>query len=216
MNHYINLLEDNECVYFSSVAAKPVYKLLGAVLAVGLVVGGGGYFFSLRRVIEEGTALEKRWKEMEKPLAEANQRAAALEMLERETKALQGWNKSRVPWPEFLRFVVSKAPEPRENLQLTRLDFDEEIEGLRRHNPDSGAKAYPLRRRVVVKLRGRLLSEQPEADLGKFRRRLLEGGEGLPTIERIDLRPQRLPDLDGRMLTGFEMDLSLEAMELKP
>lgn len=221
MNHYINLLEPSECVYPGSAAqAAPALKLGGALAAAALLGGLVLYWQSLQSTIGEGERLQATWTRIEEDVKLATARAEKLKRLEQGVQTLEGWSASRYDWPAFLTYVARRTPPPGENIQFTRLAFDEIMVGLRRQKPaKTAASFHPVRRSVDVVLRGLVASDQPEVFLARFQERLLNGPDqpvGVLAVNLDDYFQLRDPEGTLSNRTRFTFTVRLEERELKP
>ena len=219
MSHYINLLEENECLRVTTLEVGPLYKIGAAVLILAVAFGVFGYFTSLQADIRKGEALAARWKEIEKTSQEAEARNRMFTVLQKDVETLKGWSSSRHARHSFLEFLAAQVPEPTSNIQFTRLYFDETMLGLRQSNPDRDERVHPLRREITMDLQGRILSDRPEIMLDQYRQRLMTSQEGLPTLQSVQLRGdmQRISsDTDAAKVTEFNFILLFQPRELKP
>lgn len=182
MNHYINLLEESEKRYFSAAETSPLVKI-GALAAVGIV--GILVFFMINGMtstIREADQLSRRWDQIKDDVSAARDRANALRRIEDAHATLQGWSTSRYDWSEVLLHVREDLPEPRERFQLTRLHFEEDITGLRRHRPGVDNLVHPWTRTARAELRGFIHGLGAESAYAEMERSLVLPREDAPPL----------------------------------
>ncbi|MCC5844492.1 MAG: hypothetical protein JJU05_09595 [Verrucomicrobia bacterium] len=182
MNHYINLLEESEKRFFSAAETSPLLKIgavAGVALALGLV-----YFMvsSMTSTIREADQLTRRWDQIKDDVSAARERATALRRIEDSHNTLLGWSPSRHNWADALQRIQDELPEPRTRFQFTRLHFDEEIVGLRRHRPGVDDLAHPWTREARGELRGLITGFGAESAYAEIERNLVRAENGTPPL----------------------------------
>jgi len=219
-NHYINLLEPEECHYLSVAESNPAYKLIPVLLVVAVLAGVFTKYQSLQETIAKGADLKARWTEIEEQVEEAKVRAERHGRLERGLQTLQGWTGSRYNWPDMLSYIAKQIPDPKEKVQFTRLYFDEKMVGIRDKSPTGGPvyRGARPRREVSLELRGMIRFEQPELFLGRFQGRLLNGEDAPVNILAVNLdNYKQLPAKEDELTdTAFTFTIELEPRVLAP
>jgi len=216
MNHYINLLEDSERRYFSAAESSPLLKV-GAVSAVVLILAALGLWMAQSgKTIQQGRQLSQRWREIEKPVAEAQSRADLLRRLDREHATLRGWDSSRFEWFTILEFIQDRLPAPESQFSFRNLSFDEEIAGLKRHRPDNETLVDPLVRQIRIDLRGYIAGTRPELALAEFERQLLDSTSPFDWARLVNNDPQPGISSPERPVSQFLFFLNLRSREMKP
>lgn len=218
-NHSINLLEPDEIHYLSAAESNPLYKL-GAVATVVVILGLVALrYFSFQETIREGENLSSRWAEIEAKVTDAESLTAKVSRIEKAQQTLQGWQTSRVSWDEVLSYLADEVPGAREDLQFTRLEVSEKMEGLRNQYPGTKATDFhPLKRVITLHLRGILRSSRPERLLTRFQRNLINGH---PPVEFEEVALDRYTQLrqeDGSITdrTTFAFTIRLAPREVMP
>jgi len=144
MNHYINLLESSEIKYHAPAAVPPVFKI-GALAALLLILAVMGMRFnSLRATAAEGERIDSTWKNIEEDVEAAKALNKKSLRLGRALDTLEGWPTSQHDWPEILDYLVEQSPVNAEDIQFTRIFFDEKMDGLRDLAPGGGMEIISL------------------------------------------------------------------------
>lgn len=223
MNHYINLLEPAERQYVRSAEINPLWKLGGAALLVALLGWGYLNYQGLRSTVQEGGEVREWLAANSEAVEAATARIAASARVEKARTTLAGWKASRYDFPSIFTVMAREIPDPADRTQFTSLSFDEEIIGLTqsRSNPGPGeTKYYPLVRKTVIQLEGRIQSDQPEQVLERYRSNLATLGEDLP-VRNIFLRleeeiaPMEEANVEQRKkITSFSAEFELTPLEM--
>lgn len=223
INHYINLLEPAERVVRPAESKGfPLGAALGLVVVstVATLVWGGVRYARLVSILREGRDLERQWVDIQDEV----ERLAALrdgrDRLEKGVETLKGWPVSRYDWPALLSHIGDSVSDDVEPVQLTRLWFDEVIEGLRHQIPGKRPSDFhPLKRNVVLSLHGLVKSDQPAEALVRINRKLTETPPAAPPIRSVTLEHQYgLTDRERNPtdLTRFTFRIELDLREVRP
>ena len=213
------MLEPHEIRYLSAAASNPLYKVAGVAVVGCIVAAVGMYFFSLKQTVAEGERLTARWAEIEGDVAAAEELNEKKHRLEQGLNTLKGWRESNVNWNDVMAYLVDQTPGSLENIQFTRLEWDETMEGLRTQFPgEKQADFYPLKRNIDISLRGKLRSMRPERLLTQFQRNLLNGTSPVELQEVALDRYTQLRDEEGTIteLTSFAFTIRLSPLEVTP
>jgi Tfp pilus assembly protein PilN len=219
MSHIINLLDPNEVHYLSAAESNPLYKI-GAAGAVAVLLGLVTlYYFSLQETITTAEQLKARWAEIEQQVIDAEDMNNRKIRVEQGLQTLQGWEASRVNWDRMMTYLTDQVPGSLENIQFTRLQVSETMEGLRNTVPGSeAADIYPLERLITLRLRGIIRSTRPERLLTQFQRNLTNGPAPADFEEVALERYTQLRNEAGEItdLTTFAFTLRFTPRELVP
>jgi hypothetical protein len=219
MSHYINLLEEAECRYFSAAESSVALKAgagAGVLLVLVLVVLS---VRSLGASIEEADRMSRRWKEIEPLVEEARVRNGQLQRMERAHGTLMGWSATRLDWAGVLGRIQEDLPGPAERFQFTRLYFDEEIQGLRNVRAGDPPR-HPLVRTGRIEIRGLVAGFRTEAAYEQYELRLIANRGGQPSpfawarLDNSSLQEEfSTPE---RPVSLFNFTLNLTPRELAP
>lgn len=220
MNHYINLLEPSEIHYLSSASTNPLYKIGPAVAAVLLLLFFGNNYLNLKKTIQEGQEIEATWNNIKEDVNKATQLNDKKDRFEEGLKTLKGWSSSRHQWPEVMDYIVEQSPVPPEDLQLTRLSFDEKMIGLRDQRPGpKKTKTFPLKRSVTITMRGILRSPAAGRVLPQYINKIQSGEDQPSKIAVANLGAYstiRNEEEEGLEVAEFTFSIKLEDRELIP
>jgi len=217
--HSINLLEPSEVHYLSAAASNPLYKW-AAMAAAGLVaLLLVLYFLSLKDTVARGEELERRWAEIKDDVEVAAALDGKWDRLERGRDTLRGWSATRVDLDQTLAYLVGQTPTDLEDIQFTRLQWTEDMQGLRQQVPgDKAADFHPLQRVIRIQLRGELRSTRPERMLTRFQRNLLSGEppQAIDTVTLDTYIQQRDEAGEVTDRTLFAFTIRLAPLEVMP
>ena len=219
MNHSINLLQPSEVHYLSAAASNPVYKWAGVGILAAGAVSAGLYFMNLKKDASRYETMASRWETIREDVQAARELNGRKNRLDLGTQTLKGWSASRVNWDAMLVYLVEQAPGAREDIQFTRLQWNEIMEGLRDQSPGTEkADFHPLTRIIDLNLRGILRSSRPERLLTQFQQNLSNGNSPV-NIEAVTLDNYvQLKDEQGNNTdrTAFAFTIRLAPREVLP
>ncbi len=198
----------------------PPPKYLCWILYVMLFLFLGGKYHFDSSQIQEANERQMVWDDGAKAAGSLARLSEEYSRFLRGQQTLEGWRISRYPWSEVLLSIKAGLPGDLQKIQLNRLQFDEEIEGLRKSIPgERVAMFYPLKRKVKISLSGVIQTDRSQSMFQEFQRNMQD-----PYSENVSVASMSLVNSSLLLnkyreptdLTRFSFLINLSPHELRP